>query len=85
MCCSRASAKPRWLLSVIVAAIFAHAANAQAEPKTKPPSIWQQQTLTGDWGGARTALQDRGIDVSLNYIGETFAVLSGGINAARQL
>ncbi len=50
-----------------------------AEPAKAPPSIWEQPTLTGDWGGARSALSDKGIDITLNYIGETFAVLSGGV------
>jgi porin len=45
-----------------------------------PKSIWQQDTLTGDWGGARTALKDKGIDVSLTYINEVFGVLSGGLD-----
>jgi porin len=47
--------------------------------KPAPKSIWEQDTLTGDWGGARTALKDKGIDLTLVYIGETFAVLSGGL------
>ena len=50
--------------------------------KAKAPaqkSIWEQDTLTGDWGGARTALKDKGIDLTLVYIGETFSVLSGGL------
>ena len=46
------------------------------------PSIWQRETLTGDWGGARSALKDKGIEVTLNYIAETFSVLSGGIRRA---
>lgn len=46
------------------------------------PSIWQRETLSGDWGGARSALKDKGIEVTLNYIAETFSVLSGGINRA---
>lgn len=52
-----------------------------AEPDEKPKSIWEQETLTGDWGGARTALKEKyGIDITLNYIGETFSVLSGGLD-----
>ena len=51
-----------------------------ADKAKQPASIWEQETLTGDWNGARTALTDKGIDLTLNYIGETFAVLSGGIN-----
>jgi porin len=54
---------------------------AQAAEKPKQPtSIWQQDTLTGDWGGTRTTLKDKGIEFTLVYIGETFAVLSGGID-----
>ena len=54
---------------------------AQAKAPVKSPSIWQQDTLTGDWGGARTALKDKsGIEITLNYIGETLAVLSGGLH-----
>jgi porin len=31
-----------------------------AKAPAAPQSIWQQDTLTGDWGGARTALHDKG-------------------------
>jgi len=41
----------------------------------------EASTLTGDWNGARTALREKhGVTVTLDYIGETLAVLSGGIN-----
>ena len=57
---------------------------ARAAEKAKPPaSIWEQETLTGDWGGARTALKEKsGIDVTLNYVNEVFTVLSGGLRRA---
>ena len=42
-------------------------------------SIWERDTLTGDWGGQRTALKERGLDISMTYIGEVFDVLSGGL------
>ena len=61
------------------AAIAATVCGARAEDKVKPPSIWQQNTLTGDWGGARSALKDRGVEIVLDYIAETFSVLSGGL------
>jgi porin len=54
-------------------------AGLPAAAASQPKSIWEQETLTGDWGGARTALKDRGIDVSMTYIGEVFEVLSGGL------
>ena len=67
-----------------VAVLWAGVANAAdvMPTKAKAPaqkSIWEQDTLTGDWGGARTALKDKGIDLTLVYIGETFSVLSGGL------
>ncbi|MCF8478006.1 MAG: carbohydrate porin, partial [Pseudolabrys sp.] len=69
-------------LTVALAAAGFSASAAQAKEKPKPaPSIWQQETLTGDWGGARSALKDKhGIDITLDYIGETFAVLFGGLD-----
>ncbi|HVZ53159.1 MAG TPA: carbohydrate porin [Pseudolabrys sp.] len=70
----------QWLGLLVTSVIGVSAAQA-AEPKDKPKSIWEQDTLTGDWGGARTALKEKsGIDITLNYIGETFSVLSGGLN-----
>ena len=63
--------------SLCVVAVAAWAASPSAAA-SQPKSIWEQETLTGDWGGARTALKDRGIDVSMTYIGEVFDVLSGG-------
>ena len=73
----RYSTGRRFLLGA--AAVLFGTAMAYADEKPKAPqSIWEQETLTGDWGGARTALKDRGIDVTLNYIGESLNVLSGG-------
>lgn len=42
-------------------------------------AIAEREKLTGDWGGARPALQQRGIDIGINYIGETLSILSGGL------
>lgn len=52
---------------------------AKAPATGAPKSIWEQDTLTGDWGGARTALRNQGIDITFNDIAETFGVLSGGL------
>ena len=60
----------------LVAATIAGAAGAAEAPK----SIWEQDTLTGDWNGARTSLKDKGIDVQLTYINEVLGVIHGGIN-----
>ena len=42
-------------------------------------SLAERTRLTGDWGGARTALEDKGIEVVLQYIGETLGVSGGTI------
>ena len=62
-----------------MAALSLTGARAADAPKA-PKSIWEQDTLTGDWGGARTALKDKGVDLTLTYINEAFGVLSGGLN-----
>jgi porin len=70
------------LLPILIAAAGAAvaASGARAADKAKPQSIWEQPTPSGDWGGARSALKDKGVDITLNYLGEIFGVLSGGIN-----
>jgi len=71
----------RRLFLATAAAVAALSGSAQAADKAKPPpSIWDQDTLTGDWGGARTALHDKGIDVTINYINEILGVVAGGID-----
>lgn len=82
MGCNAGRAAVRRRLSVLIAAtaVGIAASGAQAAEKAKPPqSIWEQETLTGDWGGARTALKDKGVDVTVQYIGETLNILSGGV------
>jgi porin len=68
-----------WRLSILAFAAALGVSATQAKEPAKPQSIWEQEKLTGDWGGARTTLKDRGIDITLNYIGETFDVLAGGL------
>ena len=40
--------------------------------------FFEQDKLTGDWGGARKTLKDAGIDLGLNYVAETFSNPVGG-------
>src|ERR671920_1741863 len=54
-------------------------AGLPAPAASQPKSIWEQETLTGDWQGARTALKDRGIEIALTYINEVLDVVSGGL------
>jgi porin len=63
-----------------VAAFCVGTSGALGGEKAKaPPSIWEQDTLTGDWNGARTALKDKGVEINIKYVNEVFGVLSGGI------
>jgi carbohydrate-selective porin OprB len=67
------------VLSLLLAAMSTLAvvpALAQSQAK----SIWEQETLTGDWGGARAALEEKsGIEFKIEYTDEVFGVLTGGI------
>jgi porin len=47
--------------------------------------IWTRDKLTGDWGGARTALSDRGIDISPTWIGEALGTAAGGFRQGTSL
>ncbi len=51
-----------------------------AAQATQRPSLWKQDYLTGDWGGTRAELSDKGVAFGLNYIGEVFGNPSGGIH-----
>ncbi len=42
--------------------------------------LLEQETLTGNWGGARTALKNKGIDFEFVYTGEVFGILKGGLS-----
>jgi porin len=50
-----------------------------AQAADKPKSIWERDTFSGDWNGARSALADSGLEFTLQYAGEGFGVGSGGI------
>lgn len=52
---------------------------AFAQTATGNQDLWQQDTLTGDWGGARKDLQDEGIQLGLGYIAETLSNPIGGV------
>jgi porin len=67
-------------VSIVLALAGPLAGLARADGPLPMPAtdLWQRDKLTGDWGGARTALSQRGVDITINYIGETFAMVSGG-------
>jgi hypothetical protein len=72
--------------AVSVAAAMAASAAQADEKKAPPKSIWEQETLTGDWGGARTALKGKsGIDISLSYINEVLGCSARRHQSPREL
>ncbi len=62
----------------VLAAVLATPARADGPAPMPATDLWQRDKLTGDWNGVRTALSNRGVDITINYIGETFAMVSGG-------
>ncbi|QBF25403.1 porin [Pseudomonas tructae] len=49
---------------------------AQAADAFAPESQW----MTGDWGGTRTELLEKGVDIKIDYVGEVAGNLNGGFN-----
>ena len=67
-------------LIIALGALGFAVASAAAKDLDKSKSVWDQETLTGDWGGARSTLKDKyGVEIALNYVDEVFDVLSGGL------
>jgi porin len=67
-------------LALVAAAAALSLTPARAEDKPAgAASIWEQETLTGDWGGARTVLKDKGVELTIVDINEILGVLSGGL------
>lgn len=42
------------------------------------PATYAGEFATGDWGGTRTALSDKGLDITIGYTAEVFGNVSGG-------
>jgi porin len=66
------------LLSLSGAGLRAGDALPALTPKAQ--SIWEQEYATGDWGGMRTLLANRGVLFTFTYAADGIGVVSGGIN-----
>lgn len=54
------------------------------EPQSDPvPRYWDGAYLTTDWGGSRSWLLERGVDVQLQYTSEGFTRIHGGTGSRR--
>jgi porin len=75
----------RWLGLALVPfalpfAAVAQTADQQAPPESTPPSgLWERNTLTGDWGGLRTQLEDAGVTLGLQEQSEVWGNMAGGL------
>ena len=58
----------------------AGAAEATKTAATNDDDIWTRKRLTGDWGGARTDLENHGIKIGLRLTQYFQGVASGGVN-----
>jgi Carbohydrate-selective porin, OprB family len=51
----------------------------QQNATATPEEFWNRDKMTGDWGGLRKRLEQRGVTFSLSYEGEVLADFAGGI------
>ena len=51
----------------------------QGPARAEDASLWSRDTFTGDWGGDRTGLSSKGVDLRLTYTSEVFGNLAGGL------
>lgn len=67
-----------------LSALLAAAPSAWTQEQAEPSDFWHRDTLTGDWGGLRTALADQGVTISASYTAEVFANVQGGMKRGRE-
>ena len=52
---------------------------AAATPDPAPElDFWHQETMTGDWGGARSRWKEKGVELEFEYVGIFQSIASGG-------
>lgn len=69
------------MLGLAAAAQSILAQDDPAVPAAPEPSFWDQEVLTGDWGGARSSLLEKGYEFTFEYTAEGFSNVSGGTKA----
>jgi porin len=60
-------------------AIFCALLGVVSEPAKAEEGLFEQEKLTGNWGGTRTQWRDAGIDLGITDIAETLSNPTGGI------
>ncbi|MEK7707009.1 MAG: carbohydrate porin [Verrucomicrobiota bacterium] len=79
----------RLTAAIVASCLYVFCATAETEEKPSssagadadadiPQSLWERETLTGDWGGVRSRLADKGLEFETTYTGEFLANVHGG-------
>jgi porin len=77
---SRAAAARLMLSVAVTLAMPGMLGGALAQTAPQAPSLWQQNTLTGDWDGLRTRLVNDGFTFALQQQSEVWANALGGLS-----
>ncbi|MDO8291460.1 MAG: hypothetical protein Q7T29_01130, partial [Gallionella sp.] len=62
-----------------MAIVFGLVASNSAFAEDEKAPDWNAETLSGNWGGARSSLYDKGITVELTHKSDMLANTSGGV------
>lgn len=68
------------VLSLSTSALWAGNPNSESAASPVSPEVESESGLTGDWGGTRTRLDERGLSIDLNGVYSFQTVTSGGLN-----
>ncbi|MGB8167437.1 MAG: carbohydrate porin [Chthoniobacteraceae bacterium] len=69
----------RFLPLLVSIVSVAEVALADSAENQHAKSLLERDVALGDWGGARTALEDRGVSFGLHYTEEILGVVNGGL------
>ena len=50
-----------------------------AQSQETRPSVWNRKEFTGDWGGVRSRLDEKGFTLEINFAGDLMRNVAGGI------
>jgi porin len=85
---ARRSARLVLLAAAVFGSSWAAAAESVHEPDDAPAaespgsseSLWNRESLTGDWGGLRHRLAERGVTLEFVHTADVIGVVSGGLD-----
>jgi porin len=74
---------PLVLASLLLLPLAARPVLAEDQPAApEEKGFWEQETLTGEWGGIRPALLEHGVKINGTYTAEVLGNVSGGLRRA---